>query len=40
MRQKHDYFDICIFCALPEEADAVEEAAKRRYQVSFQQGFS
>ena len=40
MRQKHNYFDICIFCALPEEADAVEEAVKRRYQVSFQQGFS
>jgi tetratricopeptide (TPR) repeat protein/nucleoside phosphorylase len=38
--QKQNSFDICIFCALPEEADAVEEAVKHRYQVSFQQGFS
>jgi tetratricopeptide (TPR) repeat protein/nucleoside phosphorylase len=40
MRQEQNAFDICILCALPEEADAVEEAITRRYQVSFQQGFS
>ncbi len=40
MSQKNNSFDICIFCALPEEADAVEEAIVRRYHVWFQQGFS
>ena len=40
MALESNHCDVCILCALPEEADAVEEAIKRQYKVSFRQGFS
>lgn len=40
MAHGSNHCDVCILCALPEEADAVEKAIKRQYNVSFRQGFS
>ncbi|HCJ34436.1 MAG TPA: hypothetical protein DHV65_09090, partial [Ktedonobacter sp.] len=40
MTKNNRFFDVCIMCALAEEAKAVLEVISRRCGVSFEQGYS
>src|SRR5689334_19545002 len=40
MTRDSDYFDVCIFCAMAEEAEAVIEVFSRRSRARFEQAFS
>jgi hypothetical protein len=40
MASDSPYFDVCIFCAMAEEAEAVIEVFSRQCKVRFEQAFS